>query len=336
MTLGGLALQFAAVACLVSPVSAAAGQAAAPKRPAPQAASGAADAHQRLLEQADADLATGRRAEAAKLYAQAADRFQSVRALLQLARLQGSSGNRGVALETLQTARTIAPNSEEVLSAFAQVSLAAGAVTPAAVVLQSLTRMCPTVAPYHYLLGVSLMLAGDMVAAYESLQRADALEPNKASTLIALGLALNSRKMFDEARPFLVRGLELEPDNIDAVAALAETEEGLGKLDEAEALAGRVLAQQADHANGNLVMGLVLMQRGRYADARDAFAKTAAAQPNLPKAFYQLSLAHARLGDEASADKYQQLYRESQRRMEERVNEIRTQTGMPGKGGMSK
>lgn len=336
MTLGGLALQFAAVACLVSPVSAAAGQAAAPKRPAPQAASGAADAHQRLLEQADADLATGRRAEAAKLYAQAADRFQSVRALLQLARLQGSSGNRGVALETLQTARTIAPNSEEVLSAFAQVSLAAGAVTPAAVVLQSLTRMCPTVAQYHYLLGVSLMLAGDMVAAYESLQRADALEPNKASTLIALGLALNSRKMFDEARPFLVRGLELEPDNIDAVAALAETEEGLGKLDEAEALAGRVLAQQADHANGNLVMGLVLMQRGRYADARDAFAKTAAAQPNLPKAFYQLSLAHARLGDEASADKYQQLYRESQRRMEERVNEIRTQTGMPGKGGMSK
>jgi len=131
-------------------------------------------------------------------------------------------------------------------------------------------------------------------------------------------------------------GLRQQPDFINAVAALAETEEGLGKLDEAEALAGRVLTRQADHANGNLVMGLVLMQRGRYAEARDAFAKTAAAQPNLPKAFYQLSLAHARLGDEANADKYQQLYRESQRRMEERVNEIRTQTGMPGKGGMSK
>lgn len=289
---------------------------------------------QRLLDRAATELAAGRRAEAAALYAQAAERFQSVRALLQLARLQAGTGDRSAAIQSLQKASALAPNSEDVLSGFAQVSLAAGAVTPAAVALQNLTRMCPTVAQYHYLLGVSLMLAGDMVEAYESLQRADRLEPNKAQTLVATGLALNSRKMFSEAKPYLSRGLELEPDNLDAVAALAETEEGLGNLDQAEALASRVLARSADHANGNLVMGLVLMQRGRYAEARDAFAKTAAAQPNLPKAFYQLSLAYARLGDEANAQKYQALYRESQQRMEDRLNEIRTETGMSGPGGM--
>ena len=301
---------------------------------AAQTTGSATGERQRLLDLAAAELAAGRRGEAARLYAQAADRFQSVRALLQLARLQAGGGDRSAAIQTLRRASALAPSSEDVLSGFAQLSLAAGAVTPAAVALQSLTRMCPTVAQYHYLLGVSLMLAGDMVAAYESLGQADRLEPDRAQTLIALGLALNSRKMFAEARPYLLRGLDLEPDNIDAVAALAETEEGLGNLDQAEALASRVLARSGDHANGNLVMGLVLMERGRYAEAREAFARTAAAQPNLPKAFYQLSLAYARLGDEANAQKYQELFRESQRRMEERLNEIRTETGMSGSGGM--
>lgn len=292
------------------------------------------DERQQMLARAAAAAAAGRQVEAAQLYAQAADRFQSVRALFQLARLQAGGGDRAAALQTLERARLLAPNSEDLLSGFAQLSLAAGAVTPAAAALQHLTRLCPTVAQYHYLLGVSLMLAGDMVAAHESLLEADRLEPNRAVTLIALGLALNSRKMFAEARPYLARGRELEPDNVDAIAALAETEEGLGALDQAEALAARVLAKSADHANGNLVMGLVHMQRGRYAEARDAFARTAAAQPNLPKAYYQLSLAYARLGDEANAQKHQELYRESQRRMEEQLNEIRTETGMSAPGGM--
>lgn len=289
---------------------------------------------QRVLDRAAAELEAGRRPEAAALFAEAADRHQSVRALLQLARLQAGAGDRAAAIRSLQKASALAPNAEEVLSGFAQVSLAAGAVTPAAVALQSLTRMCPSVAQYHYLLGVALMLAGDMVEAHESLLRADGIEPGKAATLVAIGLALNSRKMFGEARPYLTRGLELEPDNLDAVAALAETEEGLGDLDRAEALASRVLARSADHANANLVTGLVHMQRGRYAQARESFARTAAAQPNLPKAFYQLSLACARLGDEAGAARYQDLYRESLKRMEDRVNEIRTETGLSGSGGM--
>lgn len=299
-----------------------------------QAPAGASSDRQRLLDRAAAELAAGRRAEAAALLGEAAERHQSVRALLQLARLQAGAGDRTAAIQSLQKASAIAPNSEDVLAGFAQVSLAAGAVTPAAVALQNLTRMCPSVAQYHYLLGVALMLAGDMVEAHESLLRADRIEPGKAATLVAIGLALNSRKMFGEAGPYLTRGLELEPDNLDAVAALAETEEGLGELDRAEVLASRVLARSADHANANLVMGLVHMQRGRYAEARDAFARTAAAQPNLPKAFYQLSLACARLGDETGAAKYQDLYRESVKRMEDRVNEIRTETGLSGGGGM--
>ena len=79
------------------------------------------------------------------------------------------------------------------------------------------------------------MQAGDFVAATDSLEQANRLEPNKALTLIALGLGYNSRKLYAEARSYLQRGIELEPDSRDAVAALAESEEGLGELDAAEA-----------------------------------------------------------------------------------------------------
>jgi tetratricopeptide (TPR) repeat protein len=288
------------------------------------------------LQLARTALAEGRTEQAVAILRDTAQRHSSVLALLDLTRIHARQRAFPAALETLSRAQSLAPNAEDVLSAVAQISLAAGAYTPGAVVLQHLTRLCPSVAQYHYLLGVALMQVGDMVAAVESLTEADRLEPNKALTLIALGLAYNSRKMFAEAKPLLVRGLELEPDSIDGVAALAESEEGLGEIEQAAQLAQRSLSRDPAHANANLVMGLVHMQRQQFEAAREAFARTIAAQPNLPKAYYQLSLAYARLGDEANAQKQVALYREAQKRMEDRVNEMRAETGMSGQGGMGK
>ena len=221
-------------------------QSAPTPRNAP-AARGQAPSRERLLTLASTELSAGRRAEAERLLLQAADRFDSVEALLRLARLQAGRGDQQAAIGSLRRARALAPNSEEVLSGFAQVSLAARAITPAILALQALTRICPTVAQYHYLLGVGLMQAGDFAAAVESLEQANRLEPNRGLTLIALGLGYNSRKMYAEARSYLQRGIELEPESIDAIAALAESEEGLGELDAAEAHARQVLAKAGNH-----------------------------------------------------------------------------------------
>ena len=51
---------------------------------------------------------------------------------------------------------------------------------------------------------------------------------------MALGLAFNSQKLYAEAKPPLLRSLEIEPDDLEALAALAESEEGLGELEAAE------------------------------------------------------------------------------------------------------
>jgi tetratricopeptide (TPR) repeat protein len=275
-----------------------------------------------LLQKASQALAAGRRDEAKQLLRSAGEDLRSVQALLQLARLQSGEGDAAGALETLRRARGIAPNAEDVLSAFAQVSLAARMPVPAILTLESLTRLCPTAAQYHYLLGVGLMTAGDMIAAIESLQKANALEPDRPLTLTALGLAFNNQKRFADAQPHLTRSLEINPDSVEALAALAETEAGLGNLASAEARATRVLTTDVKNATASLVMGVVRLAQQRYADARDALVAAAAADPRSPKPEYQLSLAYARLGDDANAQRHVELYQRKLRELEATVKAL--------------
>jgi tetratricopeptide (TPR) repeat protein len=142
-----------------------------------------------------------------------------------------------------------------------------------------------------------------------------------------LGFALNGRKMYAEAEPHLRRSVELQPGDLDAMAALAEAQEGIGNVEEAAALARRVLASSGAHATANLVVGLVLMKQERYAEARDALLKAVTADPQSSRAHYQLGLAYARLGDHASSEKHLDLYRTRQREMEERAKSVRARTG---------
>ena len=276
-----------------------------------------------LLQHAAAAQKSGRTGEAVRLYRLAAERHQSVQAYLELARLQSRSGDAASALASLNKARDLAPNSEEVLSAIAQVALAAKRPMPAVLTLQSLTRICPTVAQYHYLLGVGLMAVGDMPAADDALTQANRLEPERPLTLIALGLVLNNRKQFAEAKAALARGVELQPDSVEAMAALAEAQAGLREFDDATVMARRVLDRTPSNATANLVIGMILMERKEFAGARDALLRATAADPDSPKAFYQLSLAAARLGDESGAQRYVQQYQEKLKAVEDRVNELR-------------
>jgi tetratricopeptide (TPR) repeat protein len=284
------------------------------------------------LQRAQQELAAGRRLEAKRLLTDAADRFRSVRVMLLLSRLQSEDGDAAGALDSLRKARALAPNSEEVLSAFAQMSLAAGAPVPAAVTLEALQRMCPDVMQYHYLLGVALLRVGETLNAVNALQTAEQLEPNRALTLLALGIAHNSLQQYADARLALARAVELDPENADTQAALAEAEQGLGELDAAAAHVQRVLARAPQHATANLVAGLIAMDRSQYADARSAFERAVQADPLMFKAHYQLSLACARLGDGAAASRHLEGYRQTLRGVQKMIDELRMATGPTGTG----
>jgi tetratricopeptide (TPR) repeat protein len=276
-----------------------------------------------LMQQAAEAHQAGRFSDAVRLLRVAAETHQSVTAYLELARLQSRMKQPSDALATLAKARELAPNSEDVLSAYAQLALATKQPMPAVLTLQALTRMCPAVAQYHYLLGVGLMAIGDIPGAVEALVEADRLEPERAITLLALGLALNNRQEYARAKSVLRRSVDLQPEGVEAIAALAEAEAGLGDFDEAARHAQRALERAPAGATANLVMGLVLMERRNYAGARDALLKAVAGDPDSPKAPYQLSLVYARLGDDANSRRYLEAYRENLRGVEERIKLLR-------------
>lgn len=258
---------------------------------------------------------------------------ESVRALVQEARVQARQGRHRQAADILDRALTVAPNSEEVLRDYAQNSLAARDPVGAMNALEPLTRMHPTVAEYPYLLGVAQLQVGAMELSVESLQRSLRLEPDRALTLIALGITLNSQKRFSEAKEVLARSLDVEPEEVEALAALAEAEEGLGELEQAEAHAKRALGLAGSHSGAYFVLGKVRMSQDRFAEARDYFQQTIALSPDSAKAHYQLSLAYARLDDLESSQKHRELYQEAKEREEQHIVEMRTRAGL-GVGGM--
>ena len=69
------------------------------------------------------------------------------------------------------------------------------------------------------------------------------------------------------------------------------------------------------------------MDRSQYAEARAAFERAVRADPLMFKAHYQLSLACARLGDEAAAGQYLERYRQTIRGVQKMIDELRMATG---------
>jgi len=334
-------LVVAIVAGLAAPALAGQAPASGQARPAAQARPGgqpraAAPAKLELqpgLKRAREELTQGRIVEAAQLYRQLADQHQSVQALLGLARIQSGVGDARGALSVLERARQLAPNSEEVLGAQARVALAARSPVIATRALEALARMVPSVMENQYLLGVALMQAGDMPSGAMALEEARKLEPNRALTLVALGFAYNGQKLYAEARPHLLRALEIDGTDVEALAALAESEDGLGEPEAAELHAKRALARDPNHAIANLVMGLVRMKQQRYEEAREALERAVKTDPTSAKAQYQLSLACARLGDEAGQKEHLDLYTKAQKENAERLRDLQGAAGT-GRGGM--
>src|SRR5690242_4320916 len=104
---------------------------AVPASAHPQVRAGTPADRDQALKIAAERAAAGRTEEAIRVLRAASDRWQSVEVLLQLARIQASGRDATGALDSLRRAVALAPNSEEVLNAFAQVSLAAKRPVPA-------------------------------------------------------------------------------------------------------------------------------------------------------------------------------------------------------------
>jgi tetratricopeptide (TPR) repeat protein len=254
-----------------------------------------------------------------------AQRFDSPRALHQLAQLRWRQGAIGEAATLLRQALELAPNSTALLDTYARLSLARRQPVYALIALEGLERMHPANTEYTYLLGVARLQVGDMTGALESLELATERSPDRSLAWAALGLTLNHLKRYDEARDALDRSLSLTPDSSEALAALAEAQAGLGEKRTAEANARRALARDPEQATAHLVLGMLHLEEGRHQAAVDELQQSVehSTGPSSAKAHYQLSQAYARLGDAEASRRHVELYRQALEQQAALLAEIR-------------
>lgn len=262
------------------------------------------------LKLAIAELAAGENRSAESRLRSIAERHESAQALVLLARLQLSRGEAEAALGTLDRAREVAPNAREVLDLEARAAFDADRLPRALTALDALARMHPAVPEYPYRLGLAQMKIGDVQGAVAALEGARELDATRVSIHVSLGLALNAQSRYEEGKSAFQTALRFEPASTLAMGGLSEAELGLGRLEEAERLAGRALALDPGQGAANLTLGVVRLKQERYQEARDALLRAAEASPDDSKVHYQLSLVHARLGDPEASRRALERYRE--------------------------
>jgi len=116
--------------------------------------------------------------------------------------------------------------------------------------LREVVRAYPDNGDAAYLLGLLLVEQGDHDEALTWLRRASTALPSLARAHYNLGLLLQQRGQPDEAYGELGRALELEPTNLDFLFALADHTLRRGRLQEALALADRMIAAHPDQRIG--------------------------------------------------------------------------------------
>lgn len=143
---------------------------------------------------------------------------------------------------------------------------------------------------------------GDYDGALALLKEGLALYPNAVELYVGLGYARLAREEYVWARHAFERALVLDPTDEDALVGLGETLLKFGQRDSAVRLFTRVESMgYGEDLDLMLSIGRALYREEMYAEARDAFARAAAAHPDSAEALASLAYALHRLGDEVAA-----------------------------------
>ncbi|MBV8531895.1 MAG: tetratricopeptide repeat protein [Candidatus Eremiobacteraeota bacterium] len=151
----------------------------------------------------------------------------------------------------------------------------------------------------RFAVGLDAESRGDWTTAAGEFERVVALEPAEPQGSTArydLAIAYANMQQNDAAARQLRAALALDPGFLAAIANLISVDLALGNIVEARRLADRYVALAPDSARALYSRGIVALQTGDAATARDDFGKLLHANPAYAVAHYDLALAEERLG----------------------------------------
>ena len=144
-----------------------------------------------------------------------------------------------------------------------------------------------------FLLGEAALKASDWTAAEESLHRCLMLNPNFDQAMTALARALHQQGKNDDARQWVDKALQLNPKNLKAWYQKGWMSMSLDP-DAAMADFQKALAIQPGFAIAHRDMGIILLQKRRFAEAASHLEQAASLGLTHPHLYNFLGIAYSR------------------------------------------
>ena len=169
-----------------------------------------------------------------------------------------------------------------------------GAIDRAVARLRRVVRLDPANPDARIALAESLSAAGRHRDSLEHWMEAARLQPERPEVWANLGSALGASGRVKDAPPALARAVELKPDDPRLRARLAFAEHAAGRLDAAARHLKEAAARQGTQFAHSGALGLILVELGRPAEAREWLARSGPREPEHAEAMRALGKLAAR------------------------------------------
>lgn len=142
--------------------------------------------------------------------------------------------------------------------------------------------------------GVAASRAGDHDAAIASFTAAAALMPDCHDCYYNIGVSQMAKKDEKAAEESWKKALEIRPDYVEAMNALATLYNNQKRFDEAAAMSAKAAGSgggAGGSADAVYNQGIILWNQGKIAEAKAKFEETIKADPTYADAHYQMGMA---------------------------------------------
>ncbi len=197
-------------------------------------------------------------------------------------------GRRGEAILRLRQAACLAPSDAAIRHDLGVLTLQAGHYAEAVASFEQALVADPSFALASLRLGVALQALGDEEAAIDAYQHASALQPSLVEARFRAGALLETHGRRAEAAAAFRRVANARPKT--SLTRLAKARLLLAEGDDAaaERVLRQLLALTPDDVAATDLLGMVLADAGRLAEAADCYDRATRASPHYAGSYYDL------------------------------------------------
>jgi tetratricopeptide (TPR) repeat protein len=211
------------------------------------------------------------------------------------------------ALELLLQAHKLAPKNTDVIFLLARLSMIQNFHEDAILLLEEGIKIDPKRPDLHSALGSCYFTTGKTDRAIQEFEALIRLDPS-AKSYGLMGVCYRQLGRYDEAREFLLKGLQRDGRSVVCLYNLGFIANRQGKLGEADRYLSEALKADPDHDGALSELAGVKMAEGEFAEAIPLLQKCVKITSHPSEAYFKLATAERKTHQTAAADRDFQIF----------------------------